>query len=507
MGAANGNGAVRYGIAADSPAPGKLVIKDGAFVGPSSSPEPQIKFTAEGYEGTAEAWYAVVPGETGSAPAPSAYTASLGAFPAGENHQATVTLPEGDGNFDIYVVLFKDGKVSGPIKINTGAGGEEVDWIWGDVPYKKFYVASVASGGNDDNPGTKAEPLATVKKALTNLAALYAADDFWPDKGIPDKEVSGGIIILDEVPVAEQIIINGAGYRYPPIILSDEGTPGGKLQAQASIGSETTMLVLQHARVTLGGGLILTGTGNTDPKIRGVNVTEGSTFTMNGGEISGNNANHAGGVRVGESSTFIMNGGVISDNYATNYAGGVLVRGNSTFIMNDGEISGNSGDLYAGGVFVLDGSTFTMNGGEISDNITPSHEVAINRGIMYAGGVLVRDDSTFIMTGGEISGNSAGTQGGGIHLINSSTFIMTGGEIWGNTTTYESGGVYIGAGDSFTPSKFEKTGGTIYGVDDPKGNSYNAVLVLSTYRKATTSGPENILRYNYPNVGDIFGFE
>jgi hypothetical protein len=346
------------------------------------------------------------------------------------------------------VVLFKDGKVSGPIKINTKEGEVYGDWIWGDEPYKGYYVAS---GGDDDaNPGTKEAPLKTVQQALIKLAALYAADASWPDKGTED-EVSGGIIILNEVPVAEQITINNSTSSYPPIILCDDPeTPGGKLKAQDSIGSETTMLKLQNnARVTLGGGLILEGTGNPEDKLNGVIVRDASTFTMTGGVISGN--------------------------YATT-GGGVSVTGGSTFTMNDGVISGNTAATYAGGVHVNGGSTFTMNGGKIS-------------------------------------GNTAGTHAGGVHVVYGSTFIMINGEISGNKAASGSGGVYIGAGEPYTPSKFVKTGGIIYGVDEykadnpaTKGNSGNAVWVgnnVAIYRKAATAGPGYILRYNYPSEENI----
>jgi hypothetical protein len=350
------------------------------------------------------------------------------------------------------VVLFKDGKVSGPIKINTKEGEVYGDWIWGDEPYKGYYVAV---NGKDEDPGTKQQPLRTVQQALIKLAALYAADASWPDKGTED-EVSGGIIILNEVPVAEQITINNSNSSYPPIILRDDPeTPGGKLKAQASdsINGNYLLVIENNARVILGGGLILEGTGNSENNIRGVGVVNNSTFTMNGGEISLNYAIDSSGVHV-NNSTFTMNAGVISGNTSTNYASGVSVVDGGTFIMNDGKISGNY----------------------------------------------------------------AGTNVGGVHVVTGSLFIMKGGEISGNTSTSATGGVYIGAGGSSVPfGQFEKTGGTIYGVDeydpedrDSKGNSGNAVWVgysIPTYRKATTSGPGDILRFNYPLGGEAIGWD
>jgi hypothetical protein len=506
MEAANWNGAAAFVVAADSPAQGELVIKDGVFVGPWTAKTPYISFTAEGYEGTAEAYYAVVPGGTVPAPAYSAYTGNLGVFGEGEDHLAEVTLSAAKGDFDVYVVLFKDGKVSTPIKINTGAGGEDVDWIWGDEPYTSFYVAST---GDDEKAGTKEAPLLTVEKALAKLADAYAADASWPNKKASD-EANGGIIILDTVDVTEQITITNIDSIYPPIILGSEGTPGGKLQAQGSIGSGNSLLRLQNnVRVTLDSGLILAGTGIAEDNIRGVVVTGASTFTMNGGEISGNSVTDATATAT-----------------AINYAegGGVYVDDAAAFIMNDGVISGNTATATiatnyarAGGVHVTSASTFTMNGGEISGNTAAAAAAAASPFNSFAGGINVTNASTFTMNGGVISGNTS-DNASGVHVGIGCTFTMKGGEISGNTATSVSGtgGVYIAAGESGIPSKFEKTGGIIYGIDEydadnpaSKGNNGNAVWVRSSttastiYRKEATSGPEDILRYNYPSKEDI----
>jgi hypothetical protein len=150
---ANGNGAVAFKIEADGPGPyepydpedpppeGSLVIKDGVFDGPADSTAPQITFTTEGYSGEADAYYAVVDGG-GPAPGYSEYTHELGSFAEGENHHGTVALEAANGDYDIYVVVFKDGQVSAPIKINTMSGGGSVDWEWGEPG--RFMTISVA---------------------------------------------------------------------------------------------------------------------------------------------------------------------------------------------------------------------------------------------------------------------------------------------------------------------------------------------------------------------------
>jgi hypothetical protein len=81
---------------------------------------PYITFTTEGYDGEAEVYYAAVAvpdGGTTTAPGYSGYTLAPGAVEVGD-HKKGITLT-GEGEYDIYVVLFRDGKVGEPVKINT----------------------------------------------------------------------------------------------------------------------------------------------------------------------------------------------------------------------------------------------------------------------------------------------------------------------------------------------------------------------------------------------------
>jgi hypothetical protein len=449
MSAVNGNGAVRYEIAVKTPDEGSgLVIKDGVFVGPSTSSTPEITFTTGGYENEAEVYYAVVP--KGTTPDYGDYTL-LDMVEAGDQCEK-ITLESGQvgGDYDIYVIVYKDGEVSEPLVINTKEGGIEGDWIWGDAPYKSYYVAS---DGNDSNSGTKESPLATVGKALQNLAASYNMD--WPNKGGTD-EASGGIIILDTVDVAAQIDVDGDAEEYPPIILMDDPEqPGGKLQAQSSIGAANSLLWLRNgARVTLEGGLILAGTGDSSHKLRGVYV-ENSTFTMNGGVISDNSGIYGSGVFVSE----------------------------GTFILNYGAISGNStGD---GGGVVLSNSTFTMNGGVISGNTAD-----------YGGGVFLYI-STVTMTGGEIRGNTASTNGGGIYFYHGGSSI----------SFNKIGGTINGCDNPDDPNPYSNMVKNASNVI--LSNSGHAVDGVGDYYSPIdkTLWPTDNLTYNYPTGGDFSGWD
>lgn len=135
-----------------------------------------------------------------------------------------------------------------------------------------------------------------------------------------------------------------------------------------------------------------------------------STFTMNGGTITGNTATTSPDV--------IENG-----TQAGTHAGGagVLVQNFSIFTMNDGTITGNEAFSYGGGVYVVD-ATFKMNDGTITEN------TAKNNG----GGGVCLSRGTMTMKGGNITENHA-QYGGGIYLSNSSKFDRTAGDLYLNT--------------------------------------------------------------------------
>jgi hypothetical protein len=156
---------------------------------------------------------------------------------------------------------------------------------------------------------------------------------------------------------------------------------------------------------------------NTNALVQ-VYFSNGALTMEQGSKITGNTSSNyrSGGVLVDYYGTFTMNGGEISGNSSSQDGGGVFVSENGTFTMNDGKISGNS-SYYGGGVYVWIG-TFIMNGGEISGNAA------------YDGGVFV-SSGTFTMNGGEISGNSSSYRSGGVYVdisgMFSGTFTMSGG--------------------------------------------------------------------------------
>ena len=134
----------------------------------------------------------------------------------------------------------------------------------------------------------------------------------------------------------------------------------------------------------------------------GVELT-GGTFTMYGGNITGNTAGSGGGVYMTGRSTFNLYGGQITSNTATGSGGGVYseygTNHNSTFNMYGGQIADNNGNIGGGGVFYGNG-TFTMRGGEISGNSGGGgHSKNGGGGVCIVGAMTVSGDV-------EITGNT-----------------------------------------------------------------------------------------------------
>jgi hypothetical protein len=342
---------------------------------------------------------------------------------------------------------------------------------------KIWYVASASDGGDNGNAGTtKDAPLATVQKALEEIAGAYALDAPW--QGTPDAYAA--IVILNTVTVESQITIDNTNSEYPPILLTNALTTGGKLQATAGIGDGNNLLsVTNAASVTLAGRLILEGIDNGTDKIGGVYIkinVNGDfrpVFTMKGGTIT--RFNHRGVVVYG---SFIMEDGEISYNTSTSTGGGVFVgdSNSDTFTMKGGKISYNT-SMHGGGVYIhahaWGGGIFTMEGGEISDNNTSN-----TGGGVYVGGRVVNSGS----------GNT---------VYGSATFIMKGGDIINNATSGGGGGVYL-----YEPcAKFSKTGGTINN-NESKAGFGDQVYYFSPYLTDSPVGPEYEMRVNYPNRGD-----
>ena len=148
--------------------------------------------------------------------------------------------------------------------------------------------------------------------------------------------------------------------------------------------------VTEGASFTMNGGTIqdnIANTSSSDSSPPAVVLLGASTFTMNGGSICNNSGQCGTAVYLTASSNaakarFTMNGGTLRNNESRSYTpystptGAVFVKYSAEFVLNNGTITGNCAhDGAGGGVAVMDelpteehGTAFTMNGGTISNN-------------------------------------------------------------------------------------------------------------------------------------------
>ena len=267
-------------------------------------------------------------------------------------------------------------------------------------------------------------------------------------------------------------------------------------------------------RVTSGGHFIMNNgsfiTGNrvsmpvNNRSIGSAVTVESGSFTMNGGEISGNTAantgdnnlsSYGGGVYI-DGGTFTMEGGKIINNTAgsssnstwSGWGGGVYITTyNSIFIMNGGEISNNTAiGTGGGGGVVFSGASFTMNGGVISGN-TVSNSIGSD---MRGGGGVFISSGTFTMGGNSIiHSNKTENHGGGVH-VGGGTFIMNDNSaIYGNSATGRGGGVHVGFNNS-NVGIFRISSGTVYGSEADvslRNTGTGASICLSTNNGTPTA--------------------
>jgi len=173
-------------------------------------------------------------------------------------------------------------------------------------------------------------------------------------------------------------------------------------------GHLTLGLPGMKGKITLEGNLTAGYFPTNDALITVGTQFSGADFVMNEGiTLSGNTAGlppsdlkNGGGVFL-KNGTFTMNGGEITGNTATGIGGGVDVE-YGIFTMNGGEIYENIADNEGGGVSITRG-TFNMNGGSITRN------TATNGGGLYVPGRFVTEPIVFFnKNGGDISGNNPG---------------------------------------------------------------------------------------------------
>lgn len=234
--------------------------------------------------------------------------------------------------------------------------------------------------------------------------------------------------------------------------------------------------VTEGASFTMNGGTIqanIANTSSSDSSSPAVLLLGASTFTMNGGSICNNSGQCGTAVYLTASSNaakarFTMNGGSLSNNESRSYTpnstptGAVFVKYSAEFVLNEGTITGNCAhDGAGGGVAVMDelpteehGTAFTMNGGTISNNTAS--------GYRCSGGGIYSCSNYVSLLGGRIENNSA--YDGGVYSEGNTEIYTTlhieNALITGNTADQGGGLWFCPTGDA---KLYMQDGAVIYG--------------------------------------------
>ena len=176
-----------------------------------------------------------------------------------------------------------------------------------------------------------------------HTAACYSAENVYQE--LYDKLTSELDEDKDVILILNGVELDMSNYQGQNIRVTSSGktltiqdgddVAGGTIKGN---DKNRVITILNGGSVTLTGSTVITGGGTSGGA--GVFVGTGSTFNMEGGEISGNSttgSNQGGGVLV--EGTFNMSGGTIKDNTSASHGGGVAVN-NGTFNMTGGTITG-----------------------------------------------------------------------------------------------------------------------------------------------------------------------
>lgn len=395
--------------------------------------------------------------------------------------------------------------------------------------------------GADENDGlSEATAVKTIEKAneLANeknindicLSSFYKVTgaEVWDlgGKTLHRYKIGGYMIELADASASltlSNVVIDGAEYSVDAthaaetdsiIKAANGGTivlkSGAILENNKAAQFGSGILAINGVKITMEDGAVIRNNTNRNYELGGgILLGNGSTFTMNGGEISGNTANGGGGVAI-IGSKMVMNGGTISNNstYRTSgqgsYGAGVYVAdyanssGGDTlftptpasFEMYGGKNTGNKALDYGGGIVTFPQRskkiTINIHNGEISGNkVTGGSGGAVaaffgvtelnikggtltgNSAYQFGGGVFLYQATNVTISGGTISKNKALRGGGGVCLLEGSAVKQTGGSIENNVAKV-GGGVYGGT--------YTMTGGVI----KDNNNSLTEVARLST---------------------------
>jgi len=308
--------------------------------------------------------------------------------------------------------------------------------VTADTDFAKVVKNINASDVDDENViELCADITLTVNHTLKRNTTIKSKDE---DRKISIEGSNAGITVAREGTVLN---LGAKGYDKK---LTIEGDGDAKIQAAfvtVSEGATANMyenVTLQNRKSTGNACIVIMGSksvfnmrgGVTENCSRTAIADSGATFHMFDGEIKDCKVNGDGVILVNGESKFIMDGGTISGCEAD--AGGGLYADNSTVTINNGTISECTAAIKeGGGLYATNGSTININSGTISKCTAQADN----------GGGLYADNSTVTISGGTISG-CKGVWGGGLYAENSSTIEISGGTISG-CTVGAGGGLFV----------------------------------------------------------------
>ena len=306
--------------------------------------------------------------------------------------------------------------------------------VTADTDFAKVVKNINASDVDDENViELCADITLTVNHTLKRNTTIKSKDE---DRKISIEGSNAGITVAREGTVLN---LGAKGYDKK---LTIEGDGDAKIQAAfvtVSEGATANMyenVTLQNRKSTGNACIVIMGSksvfnmrgGVTENCSRAAIADSGATFHMFDGEIKDCKVKGDGVILVYGKSKFIMDGGTISGCEAD--AGGGLYADKSTVTINNGTISECTAAIKeGGGLYATNGSTININSGTISKC------TADNGGGLYA------DNSTVTISGGTISG-CKGLLGGGLYAEKSSTVNINNGTISG-CTAGAGGGLYV----------------------------------------------------------------
>jgi hypothetical protein len=255
----------------------------------------------------------------------------------------------------------------------------------------------------------------------------------WPAFISPGTLTGGGVVVVSAAgKPGSRFTMTGGRISGNTLTAAANGAVGGGIYV-----SDSSVFIME-GDAAISGNAIKSADGS-----QGGGVYVGAaSFTIKSGTISGNSAeavNFAGGggVSLNNGGDFTMEGtAVISGNTAKSTGGGAQGGGvfnGGSFTIKGGEISGNRATApdWTGGGGVSSGNDFTMEGtAVISGNTAKSTGAGVQ-----GGGVFIGDTGSFTMKSGIISRNAVETAafgaGAGVGLDTNTNLNKTGGVIYG----------------------------------------------------------------------------